>query len=252
MYLTHEFHFSPRPNRANEIALADLERRRFDRRGAKTSRFCWRFPPSGATGATSWTKRHTPMPALSTRSTSDYVPVRVDNDRRPDVNARYNQGGWPTTAFLTPDGALLAGATYLPPEQMRQRARRRSREFYRNESRRRSKSAPRRSVRASARVRRREPASRLCRNDDRARAGRDFEEAYDEEYGGFGDAPKFPMVDVLELLLQEYRVTREQRCTTCSHVRCWQWAAAVCTITPKAAFSAIRRHATGRFPISRR
>ena len=34
----------------------------------------------------------------------NFVPIRVDNDRRPDVNARYNMGGWPTTAFLAPDG----------------------------------------------------------------------------------------------------------------------------------------------------
>ena len=27
--------------------------------------------------------------------------IRVDNDERPDVNRRYNMGGWPTTAFLT-------------------------------------------------------------------------------------------------------------------------------------------------------
>ena len=47
-----------------------------------------------------------------------FVPVRVDNDRRPDINARYNMGGWPTTAFLTPDGRTLTGATYLPPAQM--------------------------------------------------------------------------------------------------------------------------------------
>ena len=30
-----------------------------------------------------------------------FVAVRVDADRRPDVNERYNLGGWPTTAFLT-------------------------------------------------------------------------------------------------------------------------------------------------------
>ena len=30
------------------------------------------------------------------------VPVRVDADRRPDVNERYNLEGWPTTALLTP------------------------------------------------------------------------------------------------------------------------------------------------------
>ncbi len=48
-----------------------------------------------------------------------FVPIRVDNDRRPDINARYNMGGWPTTAFLTPAGRTLTGATYLPPAQMR-------------------------------------------------------------------------------------------------------------------------------------
>ena len=34
-----------------------------------------------------------------------FVAVRVDTDRRPDINERYNLGGWPTTAFLTADGA---------------------------------------------------------------------------------------------------------------------------------------------------
>src|SRR5437870_9182496 len=48
----------------------------------------------------------------------DYVPVRVDNDVRPDINQRYNMGGWPTTAFLTASGDILTGATYLPPDQM--------------------------------------------------------------------------------------------------------------------------------------
>jgi hypothetical protein len=48
-----------------------------------------------------------------------YIPVRVDNDRRPDINERYNMGGWPTTAFLTPAGDVLTGATYIAPQQMR-------------------------------------------------------------------------------------------------------------------------------------
>ena len=48
-----------------------------------------------------------------------YIAIRVDNDERPDVNRRYNLGGWPTTAFLTPDGELLTGGTYIPPAQMR-------------------------------------------------------------------------------------------------------------------------------------
>ena len=48
----------------------------------------------------------------------DYVPIRVDNDVRPDINQRYNMGGWPTTAFLTATGDILTGGTYMPPDQM--------------------------------------------------------------------------------------------------------------------------------------
>lgn len=42
-----------------------------------------------------------------------FVPIRVDADRRPDVNERYNLGGWPTTSFLTAAGGVLAGGTYF-------------------------------------------------------------------------------------------------------------------------------------------
>lgn len=49
-----------------------------------------------------------------------FIPIRVDNDQRPDINARYNMGGWPTTCFLTPDGDVIYGGTYLAPAQMRQ------------------------------------------------------------------------------------------------------------------------------------
>ena len=53
-----------------------------------------------------------------------FVAVKVDRDERPDVDARYQaavsaisgQGGWPLTAFLTPDGRPYFGGTYSPPE----------------------------------------------------------------------------------------------------------------------------------------
>ena len=48
----------------------------------------------------------------------NFVPVRVDNDHRPEINSRYNVGGWPTTAFLTGHGGIVAGATYLPADQL--------------------------------------------------------------------------------------------------------------------------------------
>lgn len=57
-------------------------------------------------------------PRVVRRLDESFVAVRVDTDRRPDVNDRYNQGGWPTTAVLLPGGQLLAGATYLPADAM--------------------------------------------------------------------------------------------------------------------------------------
>ncbi len=47
-----------------------------------------------------------------------FLPVRVDAERRPDVSARYALDGWPTTAFLTPDGDLLGGGTYLDADAL--------------------------------------------------------------------------------------------------------------------------------------
>jgi len=53
-----------------------------------------------------------------------FVAVKVDRDERPDVDSRYQaavasisgQGGWPLTAFLTPDGKPFFGGTYFPPD----------------------------------------------------------------------------------------------------------------------------------------
>lgn len=50
----------------------------------------------------------------------NFVAVRVDTDKRPDVNTRYAQGGWPSTCILTPEGDLLWGGTYVQPDQMAQ------------------------------------------------------------------------------------------------------------------------------------
>ena len=54
----------------------------------------------------------------------NFIAIKVDRDERPDVDTRYQaaisaisgQGGWPLTAFLTPDGKPYFGGTYFPPE----------------------------------------------------------------------------------------------------------------------------------------
>lgn len=47
-----------------------------------------------------------------------FVPVYVDTDERPDINDRYNQGGWPSIAVLTPDGRVLAGRTTMSADEL--------------------------------------------------------------------------------------------------------------------------------------
>jgi uncharacterized protein len=54
-----------------------------------------------------------------------YVNIKVDREERPDVDALYmralhtlgEQGGWPLTMFLTPDGEPFFGGTYFPPSE---------------------------------------------------------------------------------------------------------------------------------------
>lgn len=57
-------------------------------------------------------------PAVAELIRRRFVAVRVDTDRRPDINERYNLGGWPTTAFLTADGRLITGGTFVPADRM--------------------------------------------------------------------------------------------------------------------------------------
>src|ERR1700727_2768209 len=63
-------------------------------------------------------------PATAQIINEHFVAVKVDRDERPDVDTRYQaavssisgQGGWPLTAFLTPDGKPYFGGTYFPPD----------------------------------------------------------------------------------------------------------------------------------------
>ena len=63
-------------------------------------------------------------PDLASVINENFVAIKVDRDERPDIDARYQQavgaiagqGGWPLTAFLTPDGKVFYGGTYFPPK----------------------------------------------------------------------------------------------------------------------------------------
>lgn len=136
------------------------------------------------------------------------VPVRVDNDQRPDINARYNMGGWPTVAFLTPEGEVLAGGTYMPPESFAAAVRQISDYYRANKSAIASRVAHLRAERRLLRL-----SSSTTSQLDLSLADSVYQQvvgSHDELHGGFGSEPKFPQVDALELALERYIRTGER------------------------------------------
>jgi len=200
-----DFRFSPRPNRASEIAWMPWGPDAFARAVAEDK-------PILLSISAVWCHWCHVMDETSYSDSGvidsinrDYVAVRVDNDWRPDVNARYNMGGWPTTAFLASDGTTLTGATYLPPQQMR-RALDEIARFY-------GESKAEIAERAAATQRRETPGPGSPDLDDAPIAAllEQLERSFDEEFGGFGDEPKFPQPEVHEFLLSEWRRSGNQR-----------------------------------------
>ncbi|HEY5387311.1 MAG TPA: DUF255 domain-containing protein, partial [Thermoleophilia bacterium] len=113
-----DFRFSPRPNRAHEIEwrpwseAAFAEAHKLGRPILLSLSAVW-CHWCHVMDETSYSD-----PRVIAAVNEGFVPIRVDNDRHPDVNRRYNMGGWPTTAFLAASGDPITGATYMPPEQL--------------------------------------------------------------------------------------------------------------------------------------
>lgn len=207
MNASSEFHFSPRPNRAHEIAWQSWGEAAFERAAREDKPILLSISAVWCHWCHVMDETSYSDPEVIATIGEAYVPVRVDTDRRPDVNARYNQGGWPTTAFLAPDGTLLAGATYLPAVQMRS-ALREIAAFYRENRER----IAERAAQSTANERPYEAASPQSLQTalvERIRG--QIDDAYDAQYGGFGTGAKFPMTDVLEFLLREYRTSGDEQ-----------------------------------------
>jgi len=129
----------------------------------------------------------------------DFIPVRVDTDRRPDINDRYNQGGWPTTAVLLPDGRLLTGATYLPPDALAGLLEK-CRDFYRGDRDRVDaylRDAGDTDTGGSAE---RSAAPDAPRPEDLPLVKHAVLAQYDPAHPGFFREPKFPVTEILAFL----------------------------------------------------
>ena len=140
-----------------------------------------------------------------------FIPVRVDADRRPDINERYNLGGWPTTAFLTSDGGVLTGATFVPPERMSGVLTRVADAFATRAT---SLTAATGSAEGRATDGTEGRATDRTDDTDNSRLARVIEHifsTFDDEHGGFGIEPKFPLTAPLHLALALYRENGDER-----------------------------------------
>jgi uncharacterized protein YyaL (SSP411 family) len=193
------FHFSPRPNRAAEIGWREWGAEAFTAARDEDKPILLGISAVWCHWCHVMDETTYSDQGVIDIINREYIPIRVDNDLRPDVNSRYNMGGWPTTAFLTPQGDILTGATYLPPEQMLGSLQRVA-GFYRTrkpeivtqvlESRKKASTM----VAASA-------GSLDPRLVDAVLAA--VENAYDRTYGGFGGSPKFPQTEAIALLVEQ-------------------------------------------------
>jgi uncharacterized protein YyaL (SSP411 family) len=109
--------FSPNPNRANLVRWYEWGDEVFRKAQAEDKpvmlfltafwcRFCQRMDE----GAFSDDENIALLNAY-------FIAIRSEDTQRPDVNTRYNLNGWPTIAFMAPQGELLGATNYLPSEE---------------------------------------------------------------------------------------------------------------------------------------
>ena len=141
-------------------------------------------------------------PEVASLVNQGFVPVKVDRDENPEVDRRYQlqvnaltgQGGWPLTAFLTPQGEVFLGGTYFPPQDqggrpgfrrvLREVARlwREEREALKGQAK-----AVQEGLKGMA-----APREPPAGSDFVHRVAQALQEHFDPTHGGFGGAPKFP------------------------------------------------------------
>lgn len=149
-----------------------------------------------------------------------FVAIKVDRDERPDIDARYQtavgaltgQGGWPLTAFLTPQGEVFFGGTYFPPEDAYgqpgfKRILKRIADLYATRKADILSDAKKLSAlfeNPPNKTRSENLTPELIENCKYA-----LKHHFDFTHGGFGNAPKFFHPSALEFILNQYYFTKE-------------------------------------------
>src|SRR3972149_4952558 len=151
-------------------------------------------------------------PRVAEALNREWICIKVDRDERPDVDARYQravqvfsgQGGWPLTAFLTPDGEVFYGGTYFPPDGKHGRpgfltVLAELSRIYRDEPVRVSSQAE--QIRHHLEGLAQEASPGTVGQDALDQAADAMARAFDFRNGGFGTQPKFPHPGACDFLL---------------------------------------------------
>ncbi|GFN30769.1 thioredoxin domain-containing protein [Paenibacillus curdlanolyticus] len=142
----------------------------------------------------------------------DYVAIKVDREERPDIDQIYmavcqamtGSGGWPLTIIMTPDQEPFFAGTYLPKRQTMGRfglMELLTQLSIKWSTERAEITAVAAQIRAQLEQARSRMAEGVWNSDLTKLAFETFASIFDEEDGGFGGAPKFPMAHNLSLLM---------------------------------------------------
>ena len=150
-----------------------------------------------------------------------YVNIKVDREERPDLDAIYQQalallgqqGGWPLTMFLTPEGRPFWGGTYFPPASRWGRpgfadVLATLAETFAKEPDKVQKNVD--GLReAMAKLSSPQAGGAICMDITNQIAARLLEEV-DQVQGGIGQAPKFPQVPLFQMFWRAWKRTKNQ------------------------------------------
>ena len=153
----------------------------------------------------------------------NFINIKVDREERPDLDAIYMQavqtltghGGWPMTMFLTPQGEPFYGGTYFPPEDRGgmpgfPRVLTSIANIYRT----RRSDVTQATTQLLARLQQNNQVrshTDLLSKDILNEAYLHLVDAFDEQNGGFGGAPKFPQPMIYDFLLHYHYSTRSDK-----------------------------------------
>ena len=192
--------FSPRPNRAHEVPWLEWGAEAFERARAEDKPVLLSISAVWCHWCHVMDETTYSDQRVIELLRSGFIPVRVDADVRPDLDARYNAGGWPTTAILDGDGEIIAGVTYVSPGPMVEMLRRVQEAWLVNRESISEQIAGLRERGGEA-----APSAGVLSPQLFADVSEAVDAAFDEEFGGFGDPPRFPHSAALRLLLYRHR-----------------------------------------------